>query len=209
MGKGNSIFDALSMTERDFIEWVVSKMFLIDFGTVAQYPGTAGISGTADIDHSVQPNIGGQQQGTTRTNDVELLWPGGGAEYSESWDVKQGDPVMLWALKDYVPTVANAAPQTPQLPIHYNQETMKAMILGPKNSSSAVRLVVTGDKWQLSGATEIDLSGNTHPLVLGDALQTAITAWIAQFQIPLTTLGVTVPPLNISAAESTIVKAGG
>ena len=79
MGKGNTIFDTLSMTERDFIEWVVSKMFLIDFGTVAQYPGTAGIAGTADIEHSVQPNIGGQQQGTTRTNDVELLWPGGGA----------------------------------------------------------------------------------------------------------------------------------
>ena len=53
--------------------------------------------------------------------------------------------------------------------------------MGPKNSSSAVRLVVTGGKWQLSGATEIDLSGNTHPLVLGDALQTVLTNWIAQF----------------------------
>jgi hypothetical protein len=96
------------------------------------------------VEHAIQPVVAGEQQGTTITKGVEVLWPGGGGQLSAKWDLAVGDPVLLVGLKDFIPTVGGALPQTEQIPIHYTQETMKAIPMGAYKGTSAIPISVSG-----------------------------------------------------------------
>jgi hypothetical protein len=141
MGGLNQILANLGITTRDLILDLLSAAFIADFGIV-QAVGAGGA--TVDVEHAIQPVVAGEQQGTTITKGVEVLWPGGGGQLSAKWDLAVGDPVLLVGLKDFIPTVGGALPQTEQIPIHYTQETMKAIPMGAYKGTSAIPISVSG-----------------------------------------------------------------
>jgi hypothetical protein len=141
MGGLNQILANLGITTRDLILDLLGAAFIADFGIV-QAVGAGG--DTVDVQHAIQPVVAGEQQGTTITKGVEVLWPGGGGQLSAKWDLAVGDPVLLVGLKDFIPTVGGALPQTEQIPIHYTQETMKAIPMGAYKGTSAIPISVSG-----------------------------------------------------------------
>ena len=213
---------ALSMTERDLIEAIIAETFFADYGYVtAVIPAIGDDKTRVDIQHIVKPKVVGQDLPPTVTRGVELLFPAG-AGYSEEWDVKKGDGVLLIGLKWYVNTVDQSGPQSSDVNLHYTQETMKAIPLGRFNGSATVTLKIIGGKWQLN-ATEIDLNGDSKRFVTHAELDTALqglmtslnshTHLVASLGAPTGPASTSVPPItfsiDISAAKTTTVKTGG
>ena len=195
-----------STTDRDVIKSIIAEFFFADFGTVAAVYGSP--PATVDVNHSVQPKVYGQQMPTTLTKGVELLFPGGGGGMSFEWDVSVGDPVLLVGLRDFVKTVVAPQPAPTDVPLHYTQETLKAVPLGPYNSAAAFVIRVTGGVLQLAGSTySMTLYEN-----LNTALQTFLTALKAAVAAGCQggsggSLGALA--LNISSAQSAKGKVGG
>jgi hypothetical protein len=196
------------------MEDVAGAIFFSDFGVI-----TATDQTTVDVKHAVRPFVAGQQLAEElETKGVEVLWPGGGDQYSEKWTLKAGDTVLLVGLKDFVKTVANVPAETNLHQLHYAQQTMKAIPMGAYQDST-VHLIIETGKWKLT-ATEIDLNGDTKTFVtwaeLNQALQLFLTTLIATLTLagaapPLNGLSLAgmIPTLDISAAKTTTVKTGG
>jgi hypothetical protein len=199
------LIENLGITKRDLIKSIIAEFFFADFGTVKAVHGSPPTA--VDVQHSVQPQLFGQQLETTVTKGIELLFIGGGAGMSFEWDVNQGDPVLLIGLRDIV-SAANPVPAPPGVTLHYTQETMKAIPLGPFKAGASFVIKVTGGVAQLAGSTyAMTLYEN-----LNTSLQTFLTALKAAVAAGCAggsggTLGAL--SLDISSAQSSKVKAGG
>jgi hypothetical protein len=204
----NPILEQLGMTTRDLILNVVSAMFFLDFGVVK---AVSADKKKVDVRHSIIQSVAGQPLPETVSIGIEVLWPGGGMQYSEQMDIAVGDPVLLIGLKDFVRSSGSAAPASTGVPLHYTQETMKAIPLGTYNSSATVRLLVTGGKWQLT-AVEIDLNGSSKAFIT-DALQGVLNTFTTALQAALAAatpnVACAVPSIDLTAAKTTTVKTGG
>jgi hypothetical protein len=126
------ILESLGMEEDDLIRWVLGKTYIVDFGFVVGVTGSPATK--VNVKHAAHLIVVGQEQGDTITNDVEVLWPGGAA-FSASFPIAAGDPVLLVALKDDV-SVARTTPSKADTPLHYTQETLKAIPLGKYNAGA-------------------------------------------------------------------------
>jgi hypothetical protein len=150
----SAIQAAMGWTERDVIEAIIGATFIADFGVVSAWPSTVGNKTKVDVQHAIKPKIVGVQVADpTETKGVEILWPGGGGQFSQEWDLAVGDPVLLIGLKDFVDTVASGLPSIPDWPMHYTQETMKAIPVGAFKAGSAVAMTVSGGLVQLKNAS--------------------------------------------------------
>jgi hypothetical protein len=127
------ILESMGMEEDDLIRWVLGKTFLVDFGFVVAVMGSPATS--VDVKHAAHAVIVGQEQPDTITKGVEVMWPGGGLGLSMSWNLAVGDAVLLLALKDDV-SLSRTTPAKADTPMHYTQETLKAVPLGRYNSGA-------------------------------------------------------------------------
>jgi hypothetical protein len=150
MSDVNPVFEQMGDTQRDIIEWVVGKTFIIDYGVIQAVSS----DGThVDVTHAIIPTHRGAQLPARLTKGLELLFPGGGTLFSARWDVAVGDLVLLLALKDFVDPIAGiSSPAAPISGAHYTPNTMKAIPLAPYSSSAKFRLVATGNTLTLSGS---------------------------------------------------------
>ena len=128
------ILESIGMEEDDLVRWVVgNKLYMVDFGIVKAVTGSPATK--VDVTHAAHPVIVGQEQPDVISKDVEVLWPGGGSGLSISWPLAAGDPVLLVGLKDDVSVTRTSASKA-DTPLHYAQETLKAIPLGDYNSGA-------------------------------------------------------------------------
>ena len=142
------LLDHLGVTERDLIEAIVGALFMGDFGTV---DAVSADKSHVDVVHAIKPKVADQQLDATLTKGVEVLWPGGGGALSIRGTLAKGDPVLLVGLKDYVSTVASGLPGTTDIPLHYTQETLKAIPCGAFNSGATITIEETGGILEIAG----------------------------------------------------------
>lgn len=148
MGNLNQILANLGITPRDLVEDLIGSSFIADFGIIS---AVSVDQKTVDVQHAIQPVVVGEQQGTTVTKGVEILWPGGGGQLSMKWDLAIGDHVLLVGLKDFVSTVDISFPGQTSNPLHYTQETMKAIPVGKYNSLASVQIVASASGLDFKG----------------------------------------------------------
>ena len=130
----NPILENLGLQLRDLIENIIATSFILDLGIVTAVKGGGA---NVDVQHAVQLNKLGTTLPPTVTKNVEVVWT-----FPGTWALTQGDLVLLVGLKDYVKTVGVSAPAPTDIPLHYSQETMKAIPL--YSSLHAVSIAVDG-----------------------------------------------------------------
>ena len=130
----NPILENLGIKERDLIENILATSFILDLGIVTAVQGGGA---SVDVQHAVQLNKLGTTLPPTVTKNVEVVWP-----FPGNWSLTQGDIVLLVGMKDFLKTAYATAPGPTDIPLHYSQETMKAIPL--YSSLHAVSIAVDG-----------------------------------------------------------------
>jgi hypothetical protein len=164
----------IGLTEADLIRNVVANTFILDFGIVTAVNGT-----TVDVQHAIQPTRLGKQLPPTVTKGVEVMWPGT-AQFNPRFVLSVGDTVLLIGLKDYVKTLQVSVPDFTDVPLHYTQETMKAIpVISTQGSNhvvtyaelntalqtflTALKLHLTAAGDPASGTLALDISASEYP----------------------------------------------
>ena len=150
-------FQAVSLTEKDLIEAVVSNSFIVDYG----YINKVNPDGTVDVTHAARPVLlDGTELAETVTEGVEVLTVSG-AGFSVRWDYKAGDRVLIIGLKDYVPHVADVSKsEVPAAFFHYSRSTVKAIPLCLFNEDAKARVIAENGRLSLSAEDAIELNGS-------------------------------------------------
>ncbi len=128
---GDPFLEDIGLTEADLIRNVVANTFILDFGIVEAVNG----DGTVDVQHAVQPTRLGYQLPPTVTRNVEVVWPSS-SQFNPPFELAAGDTVLLVGLKDYVKTAKVSAPDYTDVPLHYTQQTMKAIPMGANKGAA-------------------------------------------------------------------------
>jgi len=141
--------EGLYLSDRDIILSIINSRFIIDYGSVTQDNG----DGTVNVQHAVPmspkyPTKDWVPMTPTITKNIEVLYMSG-AQFSTSFKVTVGDPVLLLGLKDFVKHT-NAIDHQPLTVFnHYNQNTLKAIPLAGSNSSAKGQINVTSTALEL------------------------------------------------------------
>ena len=117
----NPILENLGLQLRDLIENIIATSFILDLGIVMAVRGGGA---NVDVQHAVQLNKLGTTLPPTVTKNVEVVWP-----FPGNWALTQGDIVLLVGMKDFLKTAYATAPGPTDVPLHYTQETLKAIPL--------------------------------------------------------------------------------
>ena len=144
------ILEGIQTSDLEVILSVIASRFIIDYGSVLTNNG----DGTVDVQHAVPFTPKYPPQGFTpsftTTHGVEVLFLSG-ANFSTSFQLQVGDPVLLVGLKDFVKSTASLpkAPNTPSAFQHYNQNTLKAIPLAGSNVNAKGQINVTSTALEL------------------------------------------------------------
>lgn len=213
----DNIFEAERFTDRNLIESILASFYIVDYG----YIKTVNPDKTIDVVHAkILKTMSGESLRPTTTKGLEVLTLSCGG-FALQVDYKAGDKVLLLGLKDYVPKVQSVAIATETTSyIHYTRETMKALPLCVFNNTAAVQVKATAGKLEVQANT-IELNGNTKQFVTWAELNTALSTFLQQLTLALTTTpiagnGAPQPTwtglptqIDISAAKTTTVVTGG
>lgn len=229
----NSVFLGEKFTDRNLIESILASFYIIDYG----YIKTVNPDKTVDVIHAKRlKTLDGRTLNQTTTKAIEMLTLSG-AGFAVQFDYKKGDKVLLLGLKDYVPKVqaVTSATETKNYQ-HYTRETIKAMPLCVFNDSAKVTVKVengtmkvhassdieeSGQNIKLNGTQKIELNGNTKQFVTWTELNSALSTFLQQLTLALTTTPIVgngspqptwtgLPAsIDISAAKTTTVVTGG
>lgn len=213
----DNIFEAERYTDRNLIESILASFYIIDYGLIKKVNPDK----TIDVVHAkMLKTMSGESLRPTTTKGLEVLTLSCGG-FALQVDYKAGDKVLLLGLKDYVPktgTVAVATETTSY--IHYTRETMKALPLCVFNNTASVQVKAQAGNLDVK-AKQIKLNGDTKQLVTWAELNTALSSFLQQLTIALTTTpivgnGAPQPTwaglptqIDISAAKTTTVVTGG
>ena len=126
----NPILENLGIKERDLIENILATSFILDLGIVTAVHGGGA---SVDVQHAIQLNKLGTTLPPTVTKNVEVVWT-----FPGNWALTQGDIVLLVGMKDFLKTAYATAPGPTDIPLHYTQETMKAIPLYSAKHSATI-----------------------------------------------------------------------
>lgn len=130
----NQVLEAMGRTDSWLISAVVSGMEIVDLGVVV-----ATDQRTVDVQHAVVQQAAGVKLPATVTRSVEVVWL-----FAGTWNVAVGDAVLLLGLKDYVARADGASAGPTDVPLHYSQETMKALPLYPSSRGARIQVDAGG-----------------------------------------------------------------
>lgn len=234
MAAGSSVFLGQQYTDRSLVESILASFYILDYG----YIKTVNPDKTIDVIHAKRlKTMDGKTLNPTTTKGIEVLTVAG-AGFSINFDYKKGDKVLLLGLKDYVPktNAVTTATETKSYQ-HYSRETLKAIPLCVFNDQAQVTVKVEDGTMKVQTAkdtelnasqnvkinanTKIELNGNSKQFVTWTELNNALTNFLSQLTIAMTTTpiagnGAPQPTwtnmptsIDISAAKTTTVVTGG
>ena len=130
---------AQGFNDRDLIDFVIGSYFIVDYGFVK----SVNDDDTVNVVHAKKLALmNGDELGETLTKNLEVL-TFSCAEFAVSFKAKEGDKVLLLALKDWVKSTADVEKaETPEAYIHYERETMKALPMAAFDSEAKVKIEV-------------------------------------------------------------------
>ena len=149
------ILEGIQTSDLEVILSIIASRFIIDYGSVLANNG----DGTVDVQHAVPFTPKYPPQGFTpsftTTHGVEVLFLSG-ANFSTSFQLQLGDPVLLVGLKDFVKSTASLpkAPNTPSAFQHYNQNTLKAIPLSGSNAMAMAQINVVNGLLQIKNQAQ-------------------------------------------------------
>lgn len=213
----DNIFESERFTDRDLIESILTSFYIVDYGFIKK----VNVDKTVDVVHAkILKTMRGESLRPTTTKALEVLTISCGG-FALQVDYKPGDKVLLLGLKDYVPKTQQVAMATETTTyLHYTRETMKALPLCVFNNTANVQIKAQAGILDVK-AKQIKLNGGTKQLVTWAELNTALTTFLQQLTIALTTTpiagnGAPQPAwtglptsIDISAAKTTTVVTGG
>lgn len=214
----NSVFLGEKFTDRNLIESILASFYIIDYG----YIKVVNPDKTVDVVHAKRlKTLDGRTLNQTTTKGIEMLTLSGSG-FAVQFDFKKGDKVLLLGLKDYIPKVQSVTMATETKNYqHYNRETLKALPLCTFSDIAKVTVKVENGSMKVKTAQRIELNGNTKQFVTWTELNTALTTFLQQLTLAMTTTpivgnGATQPTwigmptsIDISAAKTTTVVTGG
>ena len=230
----NSVFLGEKYTDRSLIESILASFYILDYG----YIKTVNPDKSIDVVHAKRlKTLDGKTLNPTTTKAIEVLTLAG-AGFSIKFDYKKGDKVLLLGLKDYIPKVNAVASATETKSYqHYSRETIKAIPLCVFNDQAQVKVEVesgtmkvqaakdveinASQSAKINGNTKIELNGNTKQFVTWTELNTALSTFLSQLTLAMTTTPIAgngspqpawtgMPTsIDISAAKTTTVVTGG
>ena len=159
------ILEGIQTSDLEVILNVITSRFIIDYGSVLANNG----DGTVDVQHAVPFTPKYPPQGFTpsftTTHGVEVLFLSG-ANFSTSFQLQVGDPVLLVGLKDFVKSTASLpeAPNTPSAFQHYNQNTLKAIPLAASNAMAQVQINVVSPPAPAPGPSLLQIKNQAQSL---------------------------------------------
>ena len=147
------VAEAAYSTDRDIINGFINSRFIIDYGTILQDNG----DGTVNVQHAVPatPRFPTSDfvSAPTVTNNVEVLYLSG-SQFSTSFKVTIGDPVLLVGLKDFVKNTKSLDGQPLTVFNHYNQNTLKAIPLAGSNAMAIAQINVVNGLLQIKNQAQ-------------------------------------------------------
>ena len=148
------ILEGMSLNDRDVVLSIINSRFIIDYGTILQDNG----DGTVNVQHAVPmspkyPPNDWVPMTPTITNNVEALYLSG-AQFSTSFTVTIGDPVLLVGLKDFVKNTKSLDGQPLTVFNHYNQNTLKAIPLAGSNAMAIAQINVVNGLLQIKNQAQ-------------------------------------------------------
>ena len=215
---GNSVFFANRFNDRTLIESVLQSFFIIDYG----YIKNVNIDKTIDVVHAKRlKTYTDENLPQTETKEIEVLTLSGSG-FSIQFDYKKGDKVLLLGLKDYIPKVDDVTSATATTTyLHYTRETIKALPLCIFNDEAKVTVQIENGDMAVDTQGKIKLNGDSKQLVTWAELNNALSTFLTQLTIAMTTTpiagnGALQPAwtnmptsIDISAAKTTKVVTGG
>ena len=146
--------EGLYLSDRDIILSIINSRFIIDYGSIIKDNG----DGTVNVQHAVPmspkyPTKDWVPMSPTITNNIEVLYMSG-AQFSTSFKVTIGDPVLLLGLKDFVKHTNTIDNQPLTVFNHYNQNTLKAIPLSGSNATAIAQINVVNGLLQIKNQAQ-------------------------------------------------------
>ena len=213
-----SVFISERYDDRSLIESIINSYFIIDYGFIS----TVNPDGTVDVIHAKKlKTMDGSSLQDMKTTGLEVLTLScNGMAIKVDYD--KGDKVLLLGLKNFVKNVDDVTSATETTSyIHYNRQTMKAMPLCVFNEDSKVTVEADDGTLKIDTDQKIELNGNDKQLVTWSELNTALSNFLTQLTVAMTTtpiIGNGSPQatwtglptsIDISAAKTKTVVTGG
>jgi len=209
-----SFQDAQKFTDRTLIESLISSFYIVDYGFINKVNADK----TVNVTHAKkQVLLDGSELPVIETPNIEVLTICG-AGFSLQFDYKAGDKVLLLGLKDFVKKVAEVKnAETPEIFIHYNRTTLKALPLCVFSDEAKVKIQIENGKMTIDTEGNIELNGNDKQFVTWTELNKALQNFITTFNSHTHTGNMgspTSPPvvsaqLDISSAKTKTILTGG
>lgn len=210
----DSLMGSTRYNDRDLIESVISSYFIVDYGFVKKVND----DGTIDVVHACRlVTMDGDELPETETKRLEVLTFSTN-EIAVSFKPKEGDKVLLLALKNYVANTEDVIKaETPTSFIHYERETMKALPLAAFDSEAKIKIEADDGALKVAADT-IELNGNSKSFVTYSELDSALQQFVNMLNThthncasPGSPSGTPLPQMtiDISASETGTIKTGG
>lgn len=210
-----NFIDALALTDRDVITSIVNDYFILDYGLVSKVNADK----TINVIHAKKPvTTEGDVLQQLETKNLEVLAIAG-AGFSLSFDIKQGDRVLLLGLKNYISQVDDVTSATKQeSPLHYTRETMKAFPLCVFNDKAKVTVEAKDGTLKIDTQQKLELNGSSKQFVTWAELNQALQQVVTQIKTHTHAVsGAAAGPspdlaalvLDISGAKTTTIVTGG
>lgn len=227
-----SIFEATGLNDRNLIEAIIENFFILDYGFITKVNPDK----TIDVTHAKKPkSITGDSLKEIKTTRIEVLTIAGKG-FSLNFDYQKGDKVLLLGLKNFIKNTDSVTTATEtNAYLHYSRETMKALPLCAFNNNAKVKVEIENGTIKITAnetieqkankitqqADKIELNGNTKQFVTWAELNTALSTFLTQLTLAMTTTpiagnGAPQPTwtnlptsIDISSAKTTSVVTGG
>lgn len=213
-----TIPELMKYTDRNLIEALLASFYIVDYG----YINKVNADKTVDVTHTKkQATMDGETLPETVTKNIEVLTLSS-AGLALQFDYKANDKVLLLGLKDFVQNTSDVSKATEQdVYIHYDRSSLKAVPLAAFDDNAKVTIKVENGTMKIDAATKIELNGNTKQFVTWTELNTALSTFLTQLTLAMTTTpivgnGSTQPSwvglptqIDISAAKSSTIVTGG
>lgn len=214
----NSAIEGLRLSDRDLIEAIIGSFYILDYGYITKVNSDK----TINVNHCTRlVTRTGEVMPVTVTKNIEVLTLSGKG-ISINFDYAAGDKVLLLGLKNLVKNTKNAnQADDAKVFYHYTRETMKAIPLCAFNGDAKVKIEAENGTLKVKSDKKIELNGNSKQFVTWAELNTALTQFITQLNLAMTTtpiIGNGSPQatwaglpssIDISAAKTTTVVTGG
>lgn len=144
------ILDNMGVSQRDLINSIINSKFMLDYGKII----TVNSDKTVNVQHAVPmtlrypPKDYDSKAHPTTSYNLEVLYIGS-SEFSSSFELKVGDPVLLIGLKDYIDDTQNISGDPNTTFSHYDQNTLKVLPLTGINSSSQTQINIVNGLFQI------------------------------------------------------------